>query len=298
MTYSIVARDPESGALGVAVQSHFFAVGSVVTWAQAGVGAVATQSFAEVSYGPRGLLLMRGGATAAEALELLIKEDVAADARQVAFIDCGGRTAIHTGASCVQAAGHAVSLGVAAQANMVSSDACWTEMVRAYESVSGSLPERLLHSLMAAESTGGDLRGRQSAALLVVDGTRRENWWEGRMVDVRVDDHPDPLPELARLVGLSGVYQVLARALFVGGPLSERLDRKAALGILRELELAQRLADDNPEPSIWRAVLSARLGLYEDAKECISVARTLNPGISVFLHRLSDAGFLPGDLLS
>src|SRR3954467_12037219 len=170
-TYSIVAYDAETGQLGVAVQSHFFSVGSVVTWAEAGVGAVATQSMVERSYGPRGLGLMRDGESGPAALQRLLSDDDQAGVRQVAMIDSGGRVAVHTGPRCIREAGHQVGDQVSAQANIMERDTVPTAMVRAYDEAGGApLGERLLAALEAAEQEGGDLRGRQSAALLVVAG--------------------------------------------------------------------------------------------------------------------------------
>ncbi len=170
MTYSIVVRDPRTGRFGVAVQTRYFSVGSVVPWAEPGVGAVATQSFTEISYGPRGLELMRAGASSLEALETLLAEDDGRDLRQVAMVDANGSVAVHTGARCVQAAGHAIGDGFSAQANMMERDTVWDAMVAAYAAAGGDLGERLMAALRAAEAEGGDMRGRQSAAMLVVEG--------------------------------------------------------------------------------------------------------------------------------
>ena len=178
MTYSIVARDPDTGSLGIAVQSHFFGVGRIVPWAEPGVGAVATQAFAEVSYGPLGLDLMRAGRSAPEALAQLVQADPGADTRQVAMVDAGGNVAAHTGARCVAAAGDSADDQVTAQANMVADDSCWPAMVAAYTSASGGLAGRLLAALDAAENEGGDVRGRQSAAILIVAGEPTPRPWE------------------------------------------------------------------------------------------------------------------------
>src|SRR5437764_289340 len=206
MTYSLVARDPETGDLGVAVQSHYFSVGSVVSWAEPGVGAVATQSFVEVSYGPRGLELMRAGRSAAGALGELVDRDEGEASRQVAMIDAGGRVAVHTGHSCIAEAGHRVGTQMSAQANMMRGPTVPGAMVDAYSSMTGDLADKLLAALDAAEAEGGDVRGRQSAALVVVGGRRTDRPWAHRPFDLRVEDHPDPLGELRRLVGLRRAY--------------------------------------------------------------------------------------------
>ena len=177
-TYSIVARDPVTGDLGVAVQSHWFSVGSVVTWAQAGVGAIATQSFVEVSYGPLGLELMKAGKTAPEALKALLAVDESADVRQVAMVDRHGNVAVHTGKKCIAAAGHHEGSQFTTQANLMEKDTVWGAMATAYETAEGDLAERLMSALEAAQEEGGDIRGKQSAAILIVfsRSTNRRAW--------------------------------------------------------------------------------------------------------------------------
>ena len=197
-TYSIVARDPATGNFGVAVQSHWFQVGAAVPWAEAGVGAVATQSFVRIDYGPLGLSLMRAGRSADEALQSLLATDAQRDVRQVAMVDRGGAVAAWTGPKCIQAAGHATGKGYSVQANLMDRPTVWPAMARAYESADGDFAARLLAALEAAEREGGDIRGRQSAALLIVRAESTGRPWEDRLVDLRVDDHAAPLPELRR----------------------------------------------------------------------------------------------------
>ncbi len=205
-TFSIVARDPTTGDLGVAVQSHWFAVGNGVTWAESGVGAVATQSFAEPAYGRKGLLRMRGGATAPEALAALVGEDARRDVRQVAFVDAKGQVAAHTGAANLPYASHHVGAGYSVQANIMANDRVVPAMAVAYESARGDLADRLLAALVAAQDAGGDLRGCQSAAMLIVKGTPSDEPAHDKRVDLRVDDAADPLAELRRLLALQRVY--------------------------------------------------------------------------------------------
>lgn len=201
VTYSIVARDPKTGELGVAVQSHYFSVGSVVTWARAGVGAVATQSVAEVSYGPLGLVLMGAGKSAGEALDALLRADKKADHRQVAMVDSKGRVAAHTGSKCIPHAGHVLGDQFSCQANLMRNDSIWAAMRDSYLNNEGMpLAERLVEALQAGEDAGGDVRGKQSAAIMVVSGQAQPNEWGGRTMDLRVEDHPMPVPELKRLV--------------------------------------------------------------------------------------------------
>ena len=206
MTYSIVARDPKSGELGVAVQSHWFSVGSIVTWARPGVGAVATQANAETAYGPNALALLADGVPAPEALERLVAADPGGPSRQVAIVDWAGRVGAHTGPTCIACAGHITGEGVSCQANIMVSERVWPAMLKAFSAASdSSLTLRLLDALDAAEREGGDLRGRQSAAILVVPA-EGEPWRTS--VSLRVEDHPEPLPELRRLVALHDAYRL------------------------------------------------------------------------------------------
>ncbi len=208
-TFSIVARDPDSGCLGVAVQSHWFSTGSLVTWAEAGVGVIATQSMVEVSYGPQGLELMRAGKSASETLEKLLAADEGRELRQVAMVDNHGIVATHTGNRCIAKAGHVIGNGFSTQANMMLNDTVWPAMAEAYRTSQGPLEARLLAALDAAQAAGGDIRGQQSAAMLVVEAKSTGRAWEGIRVDLRVDDHPDPLGELRRLVNIQKAYRLM-----------------------------------------------------------------------------------------
>jgi uncharacterized Ntn-hydrolase superfamily protein len=203
-TYSVVARDAATGAIGLAVQSHWFSVGSLVTAASAGVGGIATQAFPDVQHKPKALALLRDGRSAAEVSTALLEGDSAADHRQFAVVDTAGRAVGHTGSSCIREAGHVTGDGYVCQANMMRTADVWPAMAEAYEGTIGrGLTAALLAALDAAELAGGDIRGRQSAALLIVpaEGTDAD-----RIVDVRVDDHPEPLRELRRLVALNDAY--------------------------------------------------------------------------------------------
>lgn len=200
MTYSIVARDPETGELGVAVQSRAFRVG-VCAWARPGVGAIATQSFTDPAYGPRGLELLGDGRSPADALEELLAADERKGFRQVAFLAADGTTAVHTGDACIPDCGHVTRANLSAQGNMLASRGVWGAAADGFEDTGGTLAERLLAALDAAEEAGGDFRGRQAAVLLVVSGDRERPAWE-TVVDLRVDDHPEPLAELHRLYGI------------------------------------------------------------------------------------------------
>jgi uncharacterized Ntn-hydrolase superfamily protein len=246
-TYSIVARDSTTGQLGVAVQSHYFCVGGVVTWAEAGVGAVATQAMVDPSYGPRGLELMKAGSTAPEALAQLAAADVERVIRQVAMIDSLGRVGAHTGSSTIAEAGHIVGAGFSVQANMMLRNTVWAAMADAYRSTQGELVDRLLAALDAAEAEGGDIRGRQSAALLIVGAKSSGQPWSDRVFDLRVDDAREPLAELRRLVGVARAYQHLRRA--------QAARARGDLGAMSaEFEQAALLSDENPETRFWQAV--------------------------------------------
>ncbi|HEX5635353.1 MAG TPA: DUF1028 domain-containing protein, partial [Gemmatimonadales bacterium] len=201
-TYSIVARDPKTGDLGVAVQSHYFSVGPIVPWAESGVGAVATQSLVLVDYGPRGLELMRKGLTARQALDSLLAADAHREGRQVAMVDANGNVAAFTGPSCIPDAGDAQGEQFSCQANLMANAKVWPAMKAAFEKAEGDLAERMMVALEAAEKAGGDIRGRQSAAMLVVKAKPSGKPWNDVLVNLRVEDHAEPLVELRRLLRL------------------------------------------------------------------------------------------------
>jgi uncharacterized Ntn-hydrolase superfamily protein len=287
-TYSIVARDPRTGEMGVAVQSHWFSVGSGVAWAEAGVGAVATQSFIDPAYGRDGLGLMRGGASAEEALRSLLAKDEGRDVRQVAMVDARGRVAAHTGAKCIEAAGDRTGAGFSVQANLMASDRVWPAMARAFESARGDLAERMLAALDAAEREGGDIRGRQSAALVVVKAESTGKPWADRLFDLRVDDHPRPLGELRRLVRLQRAYNHMN----AGDAAVERKDNEAAL---REYAAAERLVPDNVEMTYWHAVALANMNRVEEALPLFRRVFAADPNWRTLTPRLVKSGILPDD---
>jgi uncharacterized Ntn-hydrolase superfamily protein len=297
MTYSIVARDPSSGWLGVAVQSHYFGTGRVVTWAEAGIGAVATQSIPEIGYGPRGLERMASGRSASETLASLLAEDPQRTVRQVGMVDTRGNVAVHTGEHCLAEAGHATGTQVSVQANLMERATAWGAMLGAYEkATSEPFPHRLLAALDAAEHEGGDLRGRQSAALLVVSATRSDTPWRERLVDLRVDDHPNPLGELRRLLELHVAFERLAR-IFVSGVLFEPLaaESPSLARALDELEATQAALEPNREPTFWQAVLLAKAGRTAEARAKLSRACETNPRWSLLVERLVPSGIIPPD---
>lgn len=287
-TFSIVARDPATGEMGVAVQSHWFAVGPIVPWAEAGVGAVATQSLVDVSYGPLGLDLMRAGRSAPEALKALLAADEASDVRQVAMIDAQGRVAAHTGAKSIQAAGHIVGKDYSVQANLMLNGEVWPAMSRAFESAHGDLAERMLAALDAAQSVGGDIRGKQSAALIVVRAKSTGRPWADRVFDLRVDDNPDPLRELRRLVTLQRAYHHMN----AGDVAMEKKDNDAAL---REYGAAAQLAPDNVEMVFWHAVALVNIGRVEDSLPLFRRVFVADPNWATLTPRLVHSGLLVDD---
>jgi uncharacterized Ntn-hydrolase superfamily protein len=327
-TFSIVARDPATGQIGVAVQSHWFSVGQIVPWAEAGVGAVATQSFVDPSYGPLGLGLMRAGKSAPDALYALLTADPSDAVRQVAMIDVEGRVAVWTGTGDIKPAGHIVGnqsggfsighggasapassnlqqpsggvgnygKGFSVQANLMSNDKVWPAMAKAYQESNGDLAERLLAALDAAQAVGGDIRGRQSAALIVVEGKRQNAPWEGRIFDLRVDDAAEPLKELRRLIVLQRAYNHMN----AGDLAVEHKDNEAAL---REYAEAEKIASDSPgvlpsrlaEMIFWHAVALVNMNRVDDAlplfKRCFSIQKSW----AELTPRLPAAGLLPND---
>lgn len=286
-TYSIVARDAETGQLGVAVQSHWFSVGALVPWAEAGVGAVATQSFVDVSYGPLGLDLMRAGRSAPQALQALVGVDPGRAVRQVAMIDAQGRVAVHTGAGCIAEAGHLVGDGFSVQANLMLNDTVWGAMGEAFRTAEGDLAERMLAALEAAQAVGGDIRGKQSAAILVVAGEPAGRPWEDRIVDLRVEDHSAPLKELRRLLHLHRAYEEMN----AGDLAVEHGDVDRALTHYRR---AMELYQDNPEMAYWTAVSLAKGGRIDEALPLFRKVFRIDRNWATLTPRLSHAG-LPGD---
>ena len=266
-----------TGELGVAVQSHWFSVGPIVPWARTGVGAVATQANAEVSYGPLALELLGQGVSAPDVLAQLLEADPGRATRQVAIVDAAGAVAAHTGEECIAFAGSVQGDAVSCQANIMASERVWPAMLEAYESHSGSLTSRLLAALDAAERAGGDIRGRQSAAILVVPAAG--NPWD-TVVALRVEDHPEPLGELARLVRLHDAYTVAGLGDQRAG--EGRHDEAASL-YLR----ASELAPESHELRLWAGLGAAQAGDMDAALEHVRVAIAQQPGWRELLPRLT-----------
>jgi uncharacterized Ntn-hydrolase superfamily protein len=275
-TYSIVARDPDTGEVGVAVQSHWFSVGSIVSWARPGVGAVATQSIGEPSYGPGLLDLLADGAEPSDALARLTAEDERAAFRQVAVVDAAGRVAVHTGQSCIAFAGDRTGDGYSVQANMMAGPAVWPAMAEAFEASEGPLARRLLVALRAAEAAGGDARGRQSSAVVVAPA-EGEPW--RLSVDLRVEDHPEPLDEIERLLDMAEAYKLANRADTLAG----QGRHEEASGLYRR---AADLAPGSHELLFWSGLAAAQGGDMDTAVRRVREAIALQPGWTELLTRL------------
>jgi uncharacterized Ntn-hydrolase superfamily protein len=287
MTYSIVARDEDGGVFGVAVQSHFFGVGPVVPWLEPGVGAIATQAAVNVSFGPAGLELLRSGRPASDTLAELIASDAGHAERQVAVVDRHGATAAYTGERCIPAAGHVVGDGFSVQGNLLRNATCWPAMADAYTASAGEpFWERLLRALEAAEAAGGDVRGRQSAAIVIVSGERVDEAWRGRLLDVRVDDHPDPVPELRRLAAMSEAYRLMGE-LEVGRDDGRPVEERYAD--------ARRLSPDAIELVFWRGIELALAGDEASARRELHIAFAADATWREALRHVAAAGHVGDD---
>ncbi len=289
-TYSIVARDPATGEMGIAVQSHWFSVGSIVTWAEAGVGVVATQSLVDPAYGPKGLELMRQGVAAPKALAQLVGADAARNGRQVAMVDATGAVDAYTGSQAIAAAGHHVGAQYSVQANMMGKPSVWPAMAKAFEAATGPLADRLIAALEAAEREGGDVRGRQSAALIVVKAKGTGKPWVGadRTFDLRVDDHPQPVAELKRLVRLQNAYTHANRG-------DELMTEKKVEAALQEYAASARIAPEIVELPFWQAVTLASIGKEAEAAPIFTAVFAKEPIWAELLARLPAAGLFPDD---
>lgn len=287
-TFSIVARDPATGEMGVAVQSHYFSVGPIVPWAEAGVGVVATQSLVLVDYGPRGLDLMRAGSTAKQALDSLIRADSNPDVRQVAMVDAQGNVAAHTGAKCIPDAGHRTGNQFSAQANLMANDRVWPAMAAAFEKAEGDLTERMLQALEAAQKAGGDIRGKQSAAIVVVKAQSTGKPWVDRVIDLRVEDHDEPIKELRRLVRLKRAYNLEdAGDNFIA-------DKKPDEA-LKAYEEAMKLAPEITELQFWAAVSMYTNGREAEARKLFRTVFAHESQWIELVPRLAKVGLFPDD---
>ena len=287
-TYSIVALDETTGELGVAVQSHWFSVGFLVPWAKAGVGAVATQSFVKVDYGPDGLQLMESGMKAADALKTLTSKDEGEAVRQVGMIDIKGNVAAHTGSRCIKYAGHIVGENYSVQANMMANGTVPKAMAVAFEKTKGDLADRMMAALEAAEAEGGDIRGKQSAAMVIVSGEPSGVEWKDTKLNLRIEDHPTPLIELKRLIRVHRAYQHAN----MGDHYMETEEIDKAL---IEYSKAAEYYPENAELPYWSAVALANGGRLEEALPVFQSVFQRNPDLKTMTPRLVKSGLLPDD---
>jgi len=287
-TYSIVARDSVTGEIGVAVQSHYFSVGPIVPWAEAGVGAIATQSLVRVEYGPDGLALLRSGMSATAVRDSLLRSDPHNEGRQLAVIDARGNVVAYTGPSCIPDAGHVIGRQYSCQANLMANAGVWPAMAKAYESAKGDLAERLMQALEAAEKAGGDIRGRQSAAMVVVKAKGTGKPWLDRVIDLRVEDHPQPLAELRRLITLRRAYNFEDAG-------DNFISEKKPEAALKAYEQASKLAPEVVELQFWAAV---SMYTNQREKEALATFRKVFAQETRWVDlipRLAQVGLFPND---
>ena len=285
-TFSVVAKDPRTGEMAVAVQSHWFSVGSLVSWGKSGVGVVATQSFVNPAYGPNGLKLMGGGMSAKDALDELVSQDEGRDYRQIAFLDVKGNVAAYTGKLCVESAAHIEGENFSVQANMMLNDKVVPAMAEAFKANEDlPLAERMVEVLKAAQNAGGDIRGKQSAALIVVGPKKVENPWEEKKIDLRVDDHQNPIQELERLLKTARAYEHMNK----GDLAVEKGDIDLAL---EEYGTAEEMFPDNLEMKFWKAVALANSDRLNEALPVFAEIFEQDENWREMITRLPKAGLL------
>ncbi len=284
-TYSIVARDSITGEMGVAVQSHWFSVGSLVAWGEAGVGVVATQSFINPSFGPRGLALLKQGLTPEQVVKLLTDADEGRDVRQLAVLDAQGRVAAYTGKNCIPEAGHITGKNFSVQANLMLKNTVWKAMANAFENTKAPLAERMIAALEAAQNEGGDIRGKQSAAILVVKGKSTGKVWADRLIDLRVEDHPEPVKELKRLLKIHRAYEHMNN----GDHAVETGNMELAM---QEYSKAEEMFPDNEEMKFWHAVTLVNINKIHEALPLFKKVFEKNKDWKILLPRLTKIGLL------
>lgn len=285
-TYSIVARDAKTGEMAVGVQSHWFSVGTAVPWVEAGVGVVATQSFTNKSFGMRGLALLKEGKSPQEALDILLADDEGREVRQVSILDAQGRVATHTGKQCIRYAGHTIGTNFSVQANMMLTNKVWPAMAKAFETSTGKpLAERVLLAMQAAEREGGDIRGKQSAVLVVVRGKATEQPWDDKTIDLRVDDHEKPLDELDRLLKVYRAYEHMNN----GDLAVEKGQMEKAM---QEYGKAQAMYPNNLEMKYWHAIALANNGDINGATKILQEVYKKDKNWKELTERLPEVGLL------
>lgn len=284
-TYSIVARDPETGEMGVAVQSHWFSVGSIVSWGEAGIGVVATQSFVNPAFGPDGLELLKSGMPADQVVDKLIAEDEGRDVRQIAILDVNGNVKSYTGKNCIPGAGNIVGDNYSVQANLMLNDKVPGAMSKAFEESKGNLTDRMMAALYAAQEVGGDIRGKQSAAILIVKGQSTGKVWEDRLIDLRVEDNPEPLKELSRLIKVHRAYDHMN----AGDLEVEHGDMELAM---KEYAAAEEMFPENEEMQFWHAVTLVNIRELDKALPIFKQVFLKNENWKILTPRLVPIGQL------
>ena len=284
-TYSIVARDSVTGEMGVAVQSHWFSVGTLVSWGEAGVGVIATQSFINASFGPRGLALLKNGLSPQQVVDFLIASDEGRDVRQLAVLDAKGRAASYTGKNCIPAAGNIAGKNFSVQANLMVNNKVWPTMEKAFKQTKAPLAERMVAALEAAQKEGGDIRGKQSAALLVVRGKSTGKVWEDRLIDLRVDDSPNPVKEIKRLLKVHRAYDHMNN----GDLAVEKGNMSLAM---QEYSAAEKMFPENEEMKYWHAVTLANNGKVKEAIPLFTKVFSKNQNWKILTPRIRKVGLL------
>jgi uncharacterized Ntn-hydrolase superfamily protein len=287
-TYSIVARDERTGEIGMAVQSHWFSVGSVVGWGEAGVGVVATQAMTNPAFGPKGIEMLRAGKRPADIVRVLTSEDEGREMRQLAVLSAKGDVAAHTGSRCIAEAGHVVGKGYSCQANMMLKDTVWKAMAKAFERSKAPLAERLLAALEAAQAEAGDIRGKQSASMLVFKGASTGKPWDDKLVDLRVDDCSEPLVELKRLLKIHRAYERMNQ----GDVEMEKGDMNAAMECY---SAAEGMFPENLEMRFWQGVTLANNGRVKEASAVLAPVFRKDKNWRLLTERLPKAGLLKVD---
>lgn len=287
-TYSIIAVDPATGQMGGAVQSHWFSVGSSVLWAEPGVGVVATQSLTRIDYGPLGLAAMAKGEAPAAVLKRLTAADPGQNLRQVAMINSSGAVAAHSGESCIDDFCDRQGEGVSVQANLMLKDTVCQAMLKAFQAAKGPLADRLTAALAAAQAEGGDLRGKQSAAIVIVDLKKPAQPWEGRVLDLRVEDHAEPVKELTRLVAVHQAYQLMNKS-------DEALEHGKTEEALALLQDAVAALPGRLEPRFWQAFNLIKLGQREQGLAIWRDIVKQDANWKVLPERLMKSGLLERD---
>ena len=285
-TFSIVARDAKTGEMAVAVQSHWFSVGTVVAWGEAGVGVVATQSFVNKSFGIRGLELLKQGKSPQEAMNILLSDDAGKEVRQVAILDSTGRAATHTGKNCIDAAGHLNGENFSVQANMMLNDKVWPAMADAWKKNSQlALPERVMEVMKAAQAAGGDIRGKQSAVLMVFAPHKSNEPWNDKLIDLRIDDSKEPIKELERLLTVHRAYEHMNQ----GDLYTEKNDMANAM---KEYNAAMKQFPDNLEMKYWTAITLANNKQVSKALPMLKEIYSKDPNWRELTKRLPKVGLL------